>query len=104
MWNYLVSFSTWAENNSGQIQIVIAVVALWLAILGYKKVIKQIQMAKEQEEQNYQQRNYEIKIEVINLLFKISDSIHKKLKGLYDLQTGLKTVKKILKPKKNQFC
>ncbi|HCV3148523.1 TPA: hypothetical protein OV537_003446, partial [Acinetobacter baumannii] len=64
MWNYLVSFSTWAENNSGQIQIVIAVVALWLAILGYKKVIKQIQMAKEQEEQNYQQRNYEIKIEV----------------------------------------
>ncbi|HCV3290916.1 TPA: hypothetical protein OV720_003275, partial [Acinetobacter baumannii] len=58
MWNYLVSFSTWAENNSGQIQIVIAVVALWLAILGYKKVIKQIQMAKEQEEQNYQQRNY----------------------------------------------
>ncbi|WP_171499793.1 hypothetical protein [Acinetobacter nosocomialis] len=52
MWDCFVKISTWAENNSGQIQIVIAVVALWLAILGYKKVIKQIQMAKEQEEQN----------------------------------------------------
>ncbi|AYX95751.1 hypothetical protein ACUTA3_08170 [Acinetobacter baumannii] len=103
MWNYLVSFSTWAENNSGQIQIVIAVVALWLAILGYKKVIKQIQMAKEQEEQNYQQRNYEIKIEVINLLFKISDSIHKKLKGLYDLQTGLKNSEEDFKTKEESI-
>lgn len=56
-------------------------------------------MAKEQEEQNYQQRNYEIKIEVINLLFKISDSIHKKLKGLYDLQTGLENSEEDFKTK-----
>lgn len=33
----LVSFSTWVENNSGQIQIVIAFGAIWLAFAGYKK-------------------------------------------------------------------
>ena len=42
MWDCLVKFSTWAEGNSGQIQIVIAVIALFFAFLGYRKVIKQI--------------------------------------------------------------
>ncbi len=37
MWDHLVRFSTWAENNSGQIQILIAVFAVWLAYAGYKK-------------------------------------------------------------------
>lgn len=44
MWDCLVKFSTWAEGNSGQIQIVIAVVALGFAFLGYRKVIKQIEL------------------------------------------------------------
>ncbi|MBJ9905854.1 hypothetical protein [Acinetobacter bereziniae] len=89
MWNYLVSFSTWAENNSGQIQIVIAVIALWLAVLGYKKVLKQINMTIDQEEKAHLQRNYELKIEAINLLFKISESTQNKLKGLYSFQNAL---------------
>lgn len=29
MWNYLTWFSTWAENNSGQIQIVIGILAFF---------------------------------------------------------------------------
>ncbi|MDO7240312.1 hypothetical protein Q5M79_06345 [Acinetobacter baumannii] len=89
MWNYLVVFSSWAENNSGQIQILIAVFALWLAYAGYKKVLKQISMAKEQEEENYQQRNYELKIQIINLLFQTSTSLHTKLKSLHELQDAM---------------
>lgn len=40
MWDFLVSFSTWAADNSGQIQIVIALVAIGLAFAGYKKVLQ----------------------------------------------------------------
>ncbi len=46
MLNYLVSFSTWAESNSGQIQILIGILALSLAIFGYRQIIEQIKIAK----------------------------------------------------------
>ncbi|ENV73552.1 hypothetical protein F946_01064 [Acinetobacter johnsonii ANC 3681] len=41
MFEYFVNFSTWAEGNSGQIQIVIAAVAIWY-------VLKQIKISNNQ--------------------------------------------------------
>lgn len=48
MWNYLACFSTWVENNSGQIQIVIGVVALSLAFLAYRGLLHQLQFSSRQ--------------------------------------------------------
>lgn len=46
MWDILVTISTWAENNSGQIQIIIALVAIYMAFKGYQKVLEQISLSK----------------------------------------------------------
>lgn len=48
MWDSLVEFSTWAEDNSGQIQIIIALGAILLAWMAYQKVVKQIELTVEQ--------------------------------------------------------
>lgn len=48
MWDCLVKFSTWAENNSGQIQILIAFGAIWLAWEAYKKTLDQMEESKSQ--------------------------------------------------------
>jgi predicted DNA repair protein MutK len=42
VWGFLLNI------NSGQIQVVIALAAIWLAFEGYKKVLKQIEMAHDQ--------------------------------------------------------
>lgn len=42
VWGFLINI------NSGQIQVVIALAAIWLAYKGYKKVLKQISMAQDQ--------------------------------------------------------
>lgn len=89
MWDCLVKFSTWAEGNSGQIQIVIALVAFWLAYKGYEKVLEQIQISREQDVVNYEQRSYELKIQVINLLFELNTSLHNKLKILHELYNAI---------------
>jgi hypothetical protein len=48
MWECLVALSTWAENNSGQIQIIIGVVALILAVLAYRGLLHQLQFSSRQ--------------------------------------------------------
>ncbi|MEB3790142.1 hypothetical protein [Acinetobacter sp. IK40] len=52
------SFWDWMGTNSGQIQIIIALVAFWLAYLGYKKVLKQINMAEEQSAESEKQTKH----------------------------------------------
>ncbi|TMS40551.1 hypothetical protein [Acinetobacter lwoffii] len=69
----LVSFSTWVENNSGQIQIVIAFGAIWLAFAGYKKVLQQIYISTKQEEQAEKNRFYELRL---NLIKAVSSESH----------------------------
>lgn len=65
MWDCLVKFSMWAEGNSGQIQIVIAVVALFFAYQGYRKVLKQIEISNKQEMEAEKNRFYELKLNLI---------------------------------------
>lgn len=86
MWECLVGFSTWAERNSGQIQILIAFGAIWLAIAGYKGVLKQIEIAKKQEHKLNEQKAYDLKIQSISLL----------LTTLERNQTTLKNLNKIV--------
>lgn len=68
MWDLLVEFSTWAERNSGQIQIVIAVVALFFAYQGYKKVLEQIEISNRQEKIANNQREFELRYNLLNSL------------------------------------
>lgn len=75
MCDYLVFFSTWAENNSGQIQILIAIVALVYARKAYVKVLEQIDISNkqsnkviEQEVIANNQRIFELRLKVITLL------------------------------------
>lgn len=65
MWDCLVGFSTWAEDNSGQIQIVIAAIAFLLAIFGYLKILEQIKIANRQDNKAEKDRFYELKLNLI---------------------------------------
>lgn len=76
-------------KSSGQIQIIIALVAFWLAYKGYEKVIEQIQISRDQDIVNYEQRSYELKIQVLNLLFELNTSLHNKLKILHELYNAI---------------
>ena len=75
MLNYLVSFSTWAESNSGQIQILIGILALSLAIFGYTQIIEQIKLQK-QEDRADEQRKFELKIQSLNMSLIALDKTH----------------------------
>lgn len=70
MFECLVSFSTWLEGNSGQIQIAIALGALYLAYKAYKKVLDQLKIAKKQEDEAFIQRGLELKVQSMNLSLK----------------------------------
>lgn len=59
MWDCLVSFSTWAEGNSGQIQIVIALLALWLAAKAYKGLLIQLN-------DSNTQKAFDLKVKIID--------------------------------------
>ncbi|MFW1783291.1 hypothetical protein ACG9XL_02650 [Acinetobacter nosocomialis] len=83
----------WLGNNSGQIQIIIALVAFWLAYKGYVKVLEQIQISREQDKVNYEQRSYELKTKVISLLFEVNESLHTKLKILHELYNVIEKAK-----------
>ncbi len=54
----VVHWSKAIENNSGQIQIVIAICAIGLAWKGYEGVLTQIKMAKDQSEESAEQTKH----------------------------------------------
>lgn len=86
MWDCLVKFSTWAEGNSGQIQIVIAFVALGLAIFGFKQIIEQIKISKKQEEMTIEQMDFNLKIISLNTMINAIENNHKTQQELYELK------------------
>jgi hypothetical protein len=65
MWECISKIWDWFGSNAGQIQIVIAVVALILASLGYKKVLTQIEISNKQELEAEKNRFYELKLNLI---------------------------------------
>lgn len=77
MWECLVALSTWAEGNSGQIQIVIAGGAIYLAWLGYKKVLEQIEISHKQMQAAAQQEDLHLKFNIIDMTNKNIDLIGK---------------------------
>lgn len=66
MWECLVTLSTWAENNSGQIQIIIAVAALFFAYKAYLGLMIQLKHSNEQEKVANEQRYFELYIKIIS--------------------------------------
>lgn len=82
----LISLSTWVEDNSGQIQIIIALVALVLAYKAYQKVLVQLKAARIQEEEAYQQRGLELKIQSMNLSLLALEHNNKTTSNLEDVK------------------
>lgn len=75
MWDFLVEFSTWAERNSGQIQIVIGGVAFWLAYKGYTRLLEQIEISNKQEKEAEEKRFYELKLNLIKAVNEESSKV-----------------------------
>jgi len=98
MLNYLVSFSTWAESNSGQIQILIGILALSLAIFGYRQIIEQIKIAKKQEDRADEQRKFVLKIQSLNMSLIALDKNALKINNFKKI---LKFIKKVFKRSNN---
>lgn len=57
-WDLLCISWKWIGANSGQIQILIALAAMYLAVLGYKKVLHQIKMADDQSKESAKQTEH----------------------------------------------
>lgn len=85
MWDCLVAFSTCIEDNSGQIQILIAFGAIYLAYKGYVKVLEQIYISTKQEKRANEQRNFELKIQSLNLSLMALDRNAAKINNLKEL-------------------
>lgn len=68
--HYLIDFSVWVGAYSGQIQIVLALFALLLAVKGYKGLLKQLS---DSDVQRIESLKYEIKNNILNSSAKISD-------------------------------
>lgn len=83
MWECLVSFSTWVEDNSGQIQIGIGLFAIWYAKQGYNKIKEQINHAYMQEQQLKEQKSFDLKIQSVNLLLDAVDKNKRSLQSLH---------------------
>lgn len=88
MWDCLVKLSTWAEGNSGQIQIGIAFFALGLAILGYKKVLEQIEISNKQTDTTNEQIISLNNERVADLKINLLSEINKQIKQLVKLEKG----------------
>ncbi|MBI1450397.1 hypothetical protein IL972_00395 [Acinetobacter sp. FL51] len=103
MWDCMVAFSTWVENNSGQIQILIAGGAIYLAWLGYKKVLEQIEISNTQTETTNEQiislNNERVADLKINLLSEINNQI----KQLVKLERGYESVSREIESIKTVF-
>lgn len=103
MWECLVVFSTWAENNSGQIQIILGILAFYLAINAYRKALDQtqlgllsIQKAQEQldhslvqAELNQQNRFVDNKNTILTLLVELIDRAKQGLNEVSEIDAQL---------------
>ncbi|WP_180025248.1 hypothetical protein [Acinetobacter sp. YH16049] len=80
----------WLGDNSGQIQIIIALGAIWLAFKGYKKVLEQIQISHKQTEFAVRQEELHLKLNIINVTNQNIETIGKMLIQLPLLQKECK--------------
>lgn len=87
--NRLIRVWNWFGKNSGQLQLIVALVALFLAVLGYNKIIKQIDMADDQMRNSDLEREQVLKVSTINLLL---DIIHKNNNAI---QSNMKILKQL---------
>lgn len=86
----------WLGSNSGQIQIIIALGALYLAFKGYKKILRQIEISQEQERVANIQRGVELKVQSMNLSIMALDRSGILINNLEEIYTLSKRVLKSL--------
>ena len=96
MWECVVNAWAWLESNSGQIQIIIALFALYLAFKGYKKILRQIEISQEQERVANDQRGSELKIHALNVALMALERNTAKINNLKEIldlsKSALKSV------------
>lgn len=92
MWECLVGLSTWAENNSGQIQIFVGVIALSFAALGYFKVLKQIKISNQQMKLAAREEELSLNLNIINITNQNIEKIGKMLIQLPLLRKELESI------------
>ncbi len=79
MWECIINAWAWLGSNSGQVQTLIAILALVLAYVVYKKVLEQIRISQEQTRFTQQQRTLDLRISTLNL---INENIQNNLKNI----------------------
>ncbi|WP_312584272.1 hypothetical protein [Acinetobacter sp.] len=103
MWEYLVCLSTLIEDNSGQIQIILGILAIYLAVNAYRKALHQtqlgllsIQKAQEQldhslvqAELNQQNRFIDNKNTILTLLVELIDRAKEGLSEVSEIDAQL---------------
>lgn len=85
-----VNFSTWIERNSGQIQIIIGILALFFAFIAYRKVIHQIDLSTIQISILNRERKVDLKIQLLS-------EVNIQIKQIVKLQNSYKRTFKDIK-------
>lgn len=85
IWQYLI-------DNSGPIQIIIALIALFLAYYGYKKILKQIEISMDQTNLMIRQNNHDLKMNALEL---INRNVENNGEMLYKLPILIEELKEI---------
>ncbi|MDI1225231.1 MULTISPECIES: hypothetical protein [Acinetobacter] len=84
--NNLVCFSTWIEKNSGQIQIVIGILAFVVAVIALKKILHQIKISSIQTQLTIDQIESLNKERLFDLRLRLTTRIGEHFKTLRELQ------------------
>lgn len=92
--NFLTTISDWVAKYSGQIQIGIAIIALFLAWKGYKKILEQLKEAKDQSIFQTSQRDIDLKLAAYNLISQNIDSNSKLNSQIVEVIDELKRIEK----------
>ncbi|EPF6052208.1 hypothetical protein L5R14_003314 [Acinetobacter baumannii] len=78
-----VNLSTWIERNSGQLQIIIGLLAVFVAFIAYRKVIHQIDLSRIQISILNRERKADLKIQLLS-------EINIQIKQIVKLQNSYK--------------
>jgi len=86
----------WLGSNSGQIQIIIGLFALWFAYIAYRKVLDQIKISNDQTKLTQTQIMGNLKINTLDILYLTIDKMVNNLslihKHIYDLEDCRKKI------------
>lgn len=88
---WVIWFWKMLSDNSGQIQILIALVALVYARRAYHKILDQIKISRNQDSENYKQKSFELKMEILNMFLQLTNIVNSTLVNHYEFEDAIQT-------------